>query len=575
MTNSTTFVPQTTPITSAWLNDINQMAYQNFPHVNQFGADPTGVADSGAAFRAAVAAVSAMPFSNGGAGIRMGPGLYKISADPTDTSNTGCFIPSGVTLYGSGMKSTTLIPGANNTNIFRVTGSYGGFHDVSFTNPSSFTGCRAIRLAPTDESNTTTLSVINFNRISHFHITGPFDESFTMRPGPNVSGTDSEMYYNTISQFDILGTTRGVWLKAPPNTGGGANANTFSCGRAGQSGMNTGWQIDQGSENNFVDCAGEGVTTGSSPNASPTAIFVATGAGANTANNNFIRFRSEGNTTSWNLNSNTTTTLIMTADSGLTAGTAFTYVAPSSGVGYATTGYVGVGTSSPTFEHQLDVVLPANGFGVSIADGGSNSNQFFHTSLSTSGGVAFSYIDFLVGGTSQVLTWGGASTSYAGILRLNNPVNNILVLGVNNADKWEIDTSGHWLAVNNGSQNIGSASHQIQNIYLVNAPIVSSDANLKQQVSPIDSRALAAWSKISYSQYKLNAAVELKGSAARIHIGLIAQSIQSAFESEGLDAFEYGLLCKDTIDGEDQLSVRYEEALALECAYLRSQLTKG
>jgi hypothetical protein len=87
---------------------------------------------------------------------------------------------------------------------------------------------------------------------------------------------------------------------------------------------------------------------------------------------------------------------------------------------------------------------------------------------------------------------------------------------------------------------------------------------------------------------------------------LIAQKVKEAFESEGLDAFAYGLLCYDewdeivedvlkevdvTLDdgtivkgaeptGEkrvvqqtgDRYGIRYEQALSLECAYLRSKI---
>jgi hypothetical protein len=108
---------------------------------------------------------------------------------------------------------------------------------------------------------------------------------------------------------------------------------------------------------------------------------------------------------------------------------------------------------------------------------------------------------------------------------------------------------------------------------------------------------------------KFKDAVAKKGDGARWHIGLIAQQVKAAFESEGLDAFAYGLLCydewneqweenivekevleKNPVTGVEEVKViketvkklvteagnrygiRYEEALALECAYLRSKL---
>ncbi|WP_235165427.1 MULTISPECIES: tail fiber domain-containing protein [Pseudomonas] len=106
---------------------------------------------------------------------------------------------------------------------------------------------------------------------------------------------------------------------------------------------------------------------------------------------------------------------------------------------------------------------------------------------------------------------------------------------------------------------------------------------------------MRTWAKVSYSQYKFNDAVGLKGDGARWHFGVIAQQVKAAFESEGLNACEYGVLCYDeweensgslTIYEGDNLvvpavehraagsryGIRYDEALILECAYLRSRL---
>jgi hypothetical protein len=117
---------------------------------------------------------------------------------------------------------------------------------------------------------------------------------------------------------------------------------------------------------------------------------------------------------------------------------------------------------------------------------------------------------------------------------------------------------------------------------------------------------LRAWGKVGYVQYKFKDAVQAKGNGARWHFGLIAQRVKEAFESEGLDAFKYGLLCHDqwedqyedvlvevdvqnsdgsvskvlqgngekriVVPAGDRYGIRYEEALALECAYLRSKL---
>ena len=132
----------------------------------------------------------------------------------------------------------------------------------------------------------------------------------------------------------------------------------------------------------------------------------------------------------------------------------------------------------------------------------------------------------------------------------------------------------------------GDSIYRWSVVFAGTGTINTSDEREKQQIGAIDAAVLRAWANVNFVQYKWNDAVELKGDGARWHFGLIAQQVKEAFEAEGLDAFEYGLLCYDEWDDEsialadgeeypkkDRYGIRYEEALALECAYLRSQLT--
>lgn len=160
-----------------------------------------------------------------------------------------------------------------------------------------------------------------------------------------------------------------------------------------------------------------------------------------------------------------------------------------------------------------------------------------------------------------------------------------------------------------GTVKLGNSGFKWSEVWAVNGSIQTSDETAKQQVGPIDEAVLRAWGKVEYCQYKFNHAVEAKGDGARWHIGVIAQRVKEAFESEGIDPFAYGILCYDEWDdeyedvrefytaiedatgqeiqksrltGEKRLvraagaeyGIRYDEALALECAYLRSQLGK-
>lgn len=156
------------------------------------------------------------------------------------------------------------------------------------------------------------------------------------------------------------------------------------------------------------------------------------------------------------------------------------------------------------------------------------------------------------------------------------------------------------------TKTLGNASFRWSVVYAGTGTINTSDERSKEDIQDIDAAVLRAWGKVDYTQFKFKDAVAAKGNGARWHFGLIAQRVKEAFKSEGLDAFAYGILCYDKWDDQyvdelveveedlgngktikkmqgtgnkvlsqsagDRYGIRYEEALALECAYLRSKL---
>ena len=267
------------------------------------------------------------------------------------------------------------------------------------------------------------------------------------------------------------------------------------------------------------------------------------------------------------------------------------------------TQYLGRGTA--TLTNVVDLQLEANGQGSALRDTGANANQYFSVDISKGGGPsAYTEIKY---NNQQILSWGAASTAYASVMRLRNPLNASLFLGQNDTDRVFLDATGFQPAADN-TFTLGAASYRWSVVYAGNGTINTSDGREKQQVKPIDDAVLRAWAKVEYCAFKFNDAVALKGDGARWHIGVIAQKVKEAFETEGLDAFAYGLLCYDQWDeivedvleavdvtsedgtvvkgakptGEkrvvlragDRYGLRYEQALALEAAYLRSQIEK-
>lgn len=157
---------------------------------------------------------------------------------------------------------------------------------------------------------------------------------------------------------------------------------------------------------------------------------------------------------------------------------------------------------------------------------------------------------------------------------------------------------------------LGRADRLWSELFAATATINTSDARCKENVAAPDDALMRAWGKVGFKVFQFKDAVEKKGSDARIHVGVIAQEVKAAFESEGLDASRYGLFCHDAWEDEyedvtvvdqpevtdddgnittpevthvekrlvtaagDRYGIRYEEALALECAYQRWRLAQ-
>jgi len=139
---------------------------------------------------------------------------------------------------------------------------------------------------------------------------------------------------------------------------------------------------------------------------------------------------------------------------------------------------------------------------------------------------------------------------------------------------------------------LGDASKRWGQLFTTTAPNTSSDERRKQQIAEVPDEVLDAWEEVKWRQYKLNDSVESKGEGSRLHTGLIAQNIDAAFKGRGLDASRYGLFCHDAWTAQpeetseegtaispampagDEFSLRYEEALSMEAAYMRRMMQR-
>ena len=105
-----------------------------------------------------------------------------------------------------------------------------------------------------------------------------------------------------------------------------------------------------------------------------------------------------------------------------------------------------------------------------------------------------------------------------------------------------------------GTQDFGRLANRWATIYATNGTIQTSDANEKTDIRGLNEKEKA----VGVALRSLVRAYKWKTDAAKIHVGVIAQEVMAAFEAEGLDAHEYGIV---ETDGE-RLGVRYDQVFA-------------
>lgn len=110
-------------------------------------------------------------------------------------------------------------------------------------------------------------------------------------------------------------------------------------------------------------------------------------------------------------------------------------------------------------------------------------------------------------------------------------------------------SSGDGLIIRSNTDNtssIGHPSYRCSVIYAGTGTINTSDADEKDEFREVSEKEKNVARKLKIQAFKFKDAIKSKGSEnARWHFGVVAQEVISAFESEGLNAFDYGLVCYD------------------------------
>jgi len=109
---------------------------------------------------------------------------------------------------------------------------------------------------------------------------------------------------------------------------------------------------------------------------------------------------------------------------------------------------------------------------------------------------------------------------------------------------WNLSTQ----ADRDNAVDLGESSARFDDIYATNATIQTSDRNDKQDIAELDEaeKRVATAAKGLIRKFRWIDSVAEKGDDARIHVGVIAQDLQAAFEAEGLDAGRYAMFIRST-----------------------------
>lgn len=163
------------------------------------------------------------------------------------------------------------------------------------------------------------------------------------------------------------------------------------------------------------------------------------------------------------------------------------------------------------------------------------------------------------GGGAMSLWAGTYAYSYAWLQAIQDDGSNNLKNLYLNPLGGGVAVGGNLVSTTDNTAALGAAGARWSVVYAGTGTINTSDEREKQDISNLDAteKRVATSLKSLVKKFRFRDAVTSKGDAARIHIGVIAQEVISAFQVEGLDADRYGIICYD--EWQDQYEDAYDD----------------
>lgn len=157
---------------------------------------------------------------------------------------------------------------------------------------------------------------------------------------------------------------------------------------------------------------------------------------------------------------------------------------------------------------------------------------------------------------SRLLGTGGTGTAGGGSFSIYS--RSLLLQASNNIDCYTV-----FRPSTDGTLSNGQAGNRWSTIYAVNGTINTSDERDKEQIRDLSEveKEVALKLKGMIKLFKFKDAVQKKGEDARWHCGVIAQQVQQVFADAGLNGFDYGILCYDEWEAEEEIRTEEGEVL--------------